>query len=682
MNSTIFVTHAAPSTNDCMFLPHKSLSSYHNPEKTSDSMPSILTDADRETVKRTVPKPANKILAVAVARLYIAYPDKHKWTYSGIQGAVVLANDLIGNTFWLKMVDVSSAGRGVIWDQEIYEPFYYNQDRTFFHSFELEDCLAGLSFVDEKEAKKFKKKMDDREKEASKATKNTPFQSTDGSGASVPVTQEKPHTRFSNLLHGYRSSSSHAQPAQSIIPPRKAVPTTQILPSKPANAPVELDAVDPSWRIMLQDLKAQGITEDQIAQNADFIKSYMQQQQIANVGPNRTTPDEPRSKAPPPPPAIPPGGHRPISPQNTGSTTASRRGAPPAPPATRKARIEPPIVTSPAAQATPPRTPSPPRTRFRVAPPIADAGKYAGSATVPLTRTKPMPAAVPSSGPPPPPPRPSKTPENDDQEGKSKWNVPPAFVDERHGNTPPPPVRNFVPPPPPRSRDAGSIHSIPPSIVVAPPLPPKIPISNTFPTESPPPAPIGKKVPSSVPPAPPRSDHPAHLSHPISTAHLPSPPPPPPPPFPSSNTPPPPPLPAPSTGGPPAPRPPPRGSSSPAAPSLPKSAGERGDLLASIRNVGGGGAGGLRKVKESERRDRSSAALPGSEAAASLSLPTAAVAGGAAAGGVVGSLAAALAARNKKVSASGMFKLWPDVYIIANSYQMMKMSLMIGIKVP
>lgn len=70
-------------------------------------MPSILSDADKETVKRNVPKPANKILAVAVARLYVAYPDAQKWTYTGIQGAVVLCNDLVGRTFWLKIVDVS-----------------------------------------------------------------------------------------------------------------------------------------------------------------------------------------------------------------------------------------------------------------------------------------------------------------------------------------------------------------------------------------------------------------------------------------------------------------------------------------------------------------------------------------------------------------------------------------------
>lgn len=74
-------------------------------------MPSILSDADKETVRRTVPKPANKIFAVAVARLYVAYPNPHKWTYTGLQGAAVIANDLVGHTFWIKLVDVSVCRR-------------------------------------------------------------------------------------------------------------------------------------------------------------------------------------------------------------------------------------------------------------------------------------------------------------------------------------------------------------------------------------------------------------------------------------------------------------------------------------------------------------------------------------------------------------------------------------------
>ena len=70
-------------------------------------MPSILSEEDKQTVKRTVPKPSNKIHAVAVAKLYVAYPNKSRWSYTGLQGAVVLANDLVGHTYWIKLVDIS-----------------------------------------------------------------------------------------------------------------------------------------------------------------------------------------------------------------------------------------------------------------------------------------------------------------------------------------------------------------------------------------------------------------------------------------------------------------------------------------------------------------------------------------------------------------------------------------------
>ncbi|CAF9907052.1 MAG: hypothetical protein GOMPHAMPRED_005006 [Gomphillus americanus] len=617
-------------------------------------MLSILSDADRETVKRTVPKSANKIQAVAVARLYVAHPNRQRWTYTGLQGAAVLANDLIGNTFWIKLVDVSPANRGVIWDQEIYEPFYYNQDRTFFHSFELEDCLAGLSFVDEKEAKTFKKKMDEREKNASKATRNTPFQGVAGSGLSAPIPTEKHHSRLSNLLHGHRPSSTYNQPTQSIIPPRQApIPVQQ--PN--GHAPSELDAVDPSWRGMLQELMNQGITEDQIAQNAEFIKRYIQEKQSATANTNGTVSDSSFVKSPPPPPAAPPNIHHPISPQNTGSTATSRRGPPPAPPAPRRSRAEVPSAPSPPPQATPPRTPSPPRPKFRAPPPIADAGRFAGpNAPAPPSRSRQTSSAVaPSSGP-PPPPRPPKTPENEDHDSKSKWSVPPPFVGERNQTAPVVPTRNTVPAPPPRSRDVISTHAVPPATAIAPPLPPKIPVSGAPSSGPPPPPPPARKeVSPMVPPPPPRTAQTAPTLPPTSNAP-PLPPPPPsnhapplPPPLPTSSSvppPPPPPPPSSSSAGPPPPPPPPRG---PSGPPLPQSSGVPGDLLASIRNAGGSGTGGLRKVKESEKRDRSAAAVPGSETAASVSSPTT---GGAAAGGLAGSLAAALAARNKKVSAS------------------------------
>ncbi|KAL2056442.1 hypothetical protein ABVK25_003465 [Lepraria finkii] len=510
-------------------------------------MPSVLSDHDKETVKRTISKPANKIQAVAVARLYVAYPNKQKWVYSGLQGAAVLANDLVGNTYWIKLVDVSSSNRGVIWDQEIYDPFYYNQDRTFFHSFELEDCLAGLSFVDEKEAKQFKKKMDDREKNASKATKATPFQ---GSGpgpqpAAAILTNGKPHHRFGlgNLLNAQRlSSAPHPPPPppqqqpQSIIPPRQVSELGSTSPKR--DRALSLDTVDPSWRGILGELLQMGITEDQIEENSDFIKDYIEQRKasgdpiggIAEGAANGASDNRRVMAPPPPPPGAPPGRLESISPQHTGSTVASRRGPAPAPPQPRRSRQETLSFVSqrksPSPPQSPERTSSPPRAgfQFRVPPPIADAGKLSNVPAPSLPKRPRATSNVANPGP-PPPPRPPKT-TMEEEENKPKFSVPPHFQRDRRSSGAPPPPPSRAPLAPARGPNQPSQgHAVPPAAAAPPPLPPKTPTApapfsdlpppplppqrNATATTSPPPLPnVPRPVPSAPtmsgpPPAPP-----------------------------------------------------------------------------------------------------------------------------------------------------------------------------------
>lgn len=69
-------------------------------------MPSILNKEEKQMVKRAVPSSSNNIITVAVGRLYIAYPDPKQWQFTGISGAIVFTEDLVGNTFFFKIVDV------------------------------------------------------------------------------------------------------------------------------------------------------------------------------------------------------------------------------------------------------------------------------------------------------------------------------------------------------------------------------------------------------------------------------------------------------------------------------------------------------------------------------------------------------------------------------------------------
>lgn len=542
--------------------------------------------------------------------------------------------------------------------------------------------MAGLSFVDEKEAKQFKKKMDEREKHASKSTKATPFQGSSlGQAAGGGLTNGKSHSRLgglTSLLHSQRSSSApsvtqpqpQSQPqlqrsSQSVIPPRDHSNVAELDAS--SNKGASLDLVDPSWRGILGELLEMGITEDQIEENSEFIKAYIEQKQASeasgslDVSSNGANIDR-RGQAPPPPPppSAAPGSLNSVSSQSTGSTISSRRGPPPAPPPSRRNRPDSQNTNSQRIESpgtSPERTPSPPRggpsTKFRAPPPIADAGKFAHNiAPAPPARQRASSNVV-NPGP-PPPPRPPKTPMGDEDQPTQRFGVPPPFTGERipSGAPPPPPSRGSLPPPPPRTtRDNLTAHAIPPSNSAPPPLPPKTP-NEPHPSSGPPPTPpLPGPRPSATAPSPPPLPT---MVRPVPPPPGPSgaaPPPPPPPPLPFGGAPPPPPMPQ-GSGPPPPPLPPGRGAGN--APPLPKPTGGKEDVLASIRATGG--IGGLKKVGEREKRDRSGAMVPGAvpqTPSGGAAPPTPAAGGG---GGLADALAAALSQRNKRVSASGKFQ--------------------------
>lgn len=94
---------------------------------------SSLTSHEKALVKKYAPTAhKDKIHAAAIGRVYYAYPDPAKWSYSGIAGAVTFGWGANGG--WIKVVDLAGT-RGVIWQHAVLADMPYYQDRTFFHTF-------------------------------------------------------------------------------------------------------------------------------------------------------------------------------------------------------------------------------------------------------------------------------------------------------------------------------------------------------------------------------------------------------------------------------------------------------------------------------------------------------------------------------------------------------------------
>ena len=575
----------------------------------------------------------------------------------------------------------------MIWDQEIYDSFSYNHDRTFFHTFELEECLAGLSFADEKEAKTFRKKIEDREKNAHRNTRLRPFTATSGSVVPSSVTDgDKHHSRLGSLF-GYRHSGGHHEHSSSNVSAEASYAASSESIS-PQNRNPAVNISDPSIQSLLTELKDLGITEDQIQGNADFINSYIRERRKGMEREAAENADRRQRAPPPPPPAQTTSDYDRIkhstsvsSHDTASSASGSRRGPPPAPPPARRTvttqRQSSPVrpemhqtQTSPTSGLSP--------TRFRAPPPIADAGKFAQVGdNMAKARNASSPAA--SAAAPPPPPRPPKVALGEQEAAVKPANAPINQIPPSKGSVPPPPPMREPPPSIPPPASTTSAPALPKfsnqAVPAAPPLPAASPAPGNAPiasrSEAPPAPPLppvsapssAARPPPSIPNAPPppvrEPQAPPPAPAPVISPPFPSQEPQIPPPPPSSGAPPPPappppapPMPPPAPILPPAPASKKSDASEPPQP-LPAADPGRGTLLADIR-----GGARLKKVSDAEKRDRSAAMVPGSGSNGPSSAPGASSSGGGGAdGGLAGALASALAARKSKVSHSGMYTL-------------------------
>ncbi|KAJ2076663.1 hypothetical protein H4R24_005575 [Coemansia sp. RSA 988] len=398
---------------------------------------SLLSSGEKSAIKAAQPSTKHKILAAAIARLFVARPGQSEWKYTGRFGGLVLVKDAHNRASFLRLVNLGGVtGMPLLWEQEIYEGFEFSEQRPFFFTLLGDEHVFGLDFADSKEAASFAFKVG----------------------------------RRIAKMSGKRGSHSAADTA-SHIPPTS-------LPGrgpKPSGVPTATQRIlhldDAKYRKLVKALAAHNITESMLddPDTAKFIQKFVSQNgsvdnMIRSVKPSAPTaappPPPPRRAAPPPPPP------RSKGPQGRSAAPPPQKQAPlppppPPPPPRRMQKSPSPVQLYSSADEPQPPPPPPPQQHL---PPQAP----------------PMPpsSAPPSAPPLPPPSAPPLPPHNPPQQIPAPANsvpeappLPPQAPTPQSAAAPPaPPMPPPMPPqaPPPPRQSPPSPDSAAPSPLPAP----------------------------------------------------------------------------------------------------------------------------------------------------------------------------------------------------------------------
>jgi len=91
----------------------------------------------------------NQALAIAVVKLYLSDPiENHKVWVERVAGAACFTKDYGRKSYYIQIFDMQYHQQ--VWEQEMYLEMAYKAPQSWFHNFEAEHSMAGLSFADER----------------------------------------------------------------------------------------------------------------------------------------------------------------------------------------------------------------------------------------------------------------------------------------------------------------------------------------------------------------------------------------------------------------------------------------------------------------------------------------------------------------------------------------------------
>merc|ERR1712137_406540 len=93
-----------------------------------------------------------RVHATGLARLYVCKEGESSWKYNGLYGAAAIVTEAdlrMACAHFIRLVDLGgfNPNSSVILQQEIYPGFKYTKVTPWFHTFEMNHYIAGLSFA-------------------------------------------------------------------------------------------------------------------------------------------------------------------------------------------------------------------------------------------------------------------------------------------------------------------------------------------------------------------------------------------------------------------------------------------------------------------------------------------------------------------------------------------------------
>nr|XP_039251562.1 neural Wiskott-Aldrich syndrome protein-like isoform X3 [Styela clava] len=372
----------------------------------------LLSDHENDRVFSMLGKKCST-LSTGVVQVFLAQHNS-RWNKVGT-GVCCFIKDNPRRSYYIRVYNIATDQ--MIFEQELYNQFKYATPRQYFHTFDTNDCRAGLNFADESEADHFRRTVEEKIK-AKQEKKQAKMQRPPPPSSPRPTAapQNQNHVQSSNQPgHNSNLSLSTTNIKGGMMQEEskkdkkkkkgKKGKLTKADISQPQdfkhvghvgwdpNKGFDMNEVDPA----LKDLFTHaGISETQLQdkETAQFIYDFIEKRGGMDAIKQQT-----RTGPPPPPPSR--GGGRGSAPPPPPS-----RGGPPPPPPSRNQGPPPP----PSRGYNPPShrselPPPPPSNRGRGAPPPPPMGAPPPPMSAPYP---PMGGAPPP--PPPPPPAPMAPP--------------------------------------------------------------------------------------------------------------------------------------------------------------------------------------------------------------------------------------------------------------------------------